>query len=276
MEQFWKSLSDGIINFIQNGGIKIIASIAVICFGTLLIILVTRFTKKKTITSKNLDNSATGFITAIVSLVCYVGLFILVISILGFSTTGIIAAFSSIALAISLGLQNTLSSLTNGVVLIFTKPFKAGDYVDIGGNEGTIKEIKLFSVKIVTLENIEVIIPNSTILNSTIINYSRLPSRRIELVIPVSYDSDIDLVKLTISNIVNNDKRILKEPNPFIRLTEYGSSSLNFTLKCWCDSTIFFDVKYDLLETIINEFRNNNIEIPYDKLDVHLSKGDIN
>lgn len=272
MEQFWDSLSNAIIDFIQNGGVKIVAAIAMITFGFLIILIITRFVKKKTVTSKNLDNSASSFITAIVSLISYVGLFILVISILGFSTSGVIAAFGSIALAISLGLQNTLSSLTNGIVLIFTKPFKSGDYVNIGGTEGTIKEIKLFSVKIVTLENITIIIPNSTVLNSVITNYSKLPSRRIEIKIPVAYDSDVELVKKTIFNIVNQDKRILKEPTPFCRLTEYADSSINFTLKCWCNTNVFWDVKYDLLESIINEFRSNKIEIPYNKLDVNLIK----
>lgn len=272
MEQFWDSLTNAIIDFIQNGGVKIVAAIAMITFGILIILIITRFVKKKTVTSKNLDNSASSFITAIVSLITYVGLFILVISILGFSTSGVIAAFGSIALAISLGLQNTLSSLTNGIVLIFTKPFKSGDYVNIGGTEGTIKEIKLFSVKIVTLENITIIIPNSTVLNSVITNYSKLPSRRIEIKIPVAYDSDVELVKKTILNIVDQDKRILKEPTPFCRLTEYADNSINFTLKCWCNTNVFWDVKYDLLESIINEFRLNKIEIPYNKLDVNLIK----
>ena len=275
MEQFWEYVKNLLIDFINNGGVRIIAAIAMIFLGLLLIIVITHFAKKKSITSRKLDNSAAGFITAIVSLVVYIGLFILVISILGFSPAGIITAFGSVALAISLGLQNTLSSLTNGIVLIFTKPFVQGDFVDIGGTSGTIKEIKLFSVKIVTLENITVIIPNSTVLNSIIMNYSRLPSRRIEIIIPVSYDSDIDKVKEVVLNIVKNDKRILDEPTPFCRLTDYGDSSLNFTLKCWTSTDEFWDIKYDLLESIVKTFNEENINIPFDRLDVSiLSKGD--
>lgn len=271
MEQFWETVSNAVIKFIQDGGIKILAAIAVLCLGLLLILIITRFVRKKSVTSRKLDNSAASFITAIVSLVVYVGLFVLIILILGFSPAGIITAFGSVALAISLGLQNTLSSLTNGVVLIFTKPFKAGDYVDIGGTSGTIKEIKLFSVKLTTLDNITVVIPNITVLNSVIINYSRLPTRRLDLVIPVSYSSDIDKVKNVVTNIVNNDKRILQDPAIFFRLTEYASSSLNFTLRCWTNSDIYWDVRFDLLETIIKEFRKNNIEIPFDQLDVNIN-----
>lgn len=272
MDEFWEYLKNLALDFINNGGVKVIAALAVVFIGLLLVIIITRFIKKKTITSRRLDNSAAGFLTAIFSLVFYLGLFILVVSILGFSTSGIIAAFSSVALAISLGLQNTLSSLTNGIVIIFTKPFSSGDYVDIGGTSGTIKEIKLFSVKLITLENITVIIPNSTVLNSVITNYSRLPSRRIELVIPVSYNSNIDKVKNVCLNITKNDKRILKEPDIFCRVTSYGDSAINFTLKCWTSRDDFWNVKYDLLETILKEFNKNNINIPYDQLDVNVYK----
>ena len=274
MEQFFNYLGNLIIDFVNNGGVKILASIAVLFVGLLLILIITRFVKKKSVESRKLDNSAAGFITAIVSLVVYIGLFILVLAILGFSTSGIIAAFGSVALAISLGLQNTLSSLTNGIVLIFTRPFKQGDYVNIGGTEGTIKEIKLFSVKLVTTENITVIIPNSTVLNSVITNYSNLPSRRIELVIPTSYSCDIDKVKEVLLDIVKNDKRILEEPYPFCRLTEYADSSLNFTLRVYTSSDIFWDVKYDLMENIVKKFNECNIDIPFNILDVHISKGD--
>lgn len=272
MEQFWESLKTALIDFLNNGGVKIVAAIAVLFVGLLLILIITRFVKKRSVKSRKLDNSAAGFITAIVSLVVYIGLFILVISILGFSPAGIITAFSSVALAISLGLQNTLSSLTNGIVLIFTKPFKAGDFVDIGGTSGTIKEIKLFSVKLVTVENITVVIPNSTVLNSVITNYSKLPSRRIELVVPLSYSVDIDQVKDVINNIIKNDKRILEEPIPFFRLTDYADSSLNFTLRVWTSSDVYWDVRFDLLETIVKEFRKYNIDIPFNQLDVNITK----
>lgn len=270
MEQFWNNLSNALIDFIKDGGIKIIASVLVLILGLLLIIVITRFVKKKTITSRKLDNSAAGFFTAIVSLLFYVGLFILIISILGFSAAGIITAFGSVALAISLGLQNTLSSLTNGIVLIFTKPFKAGDYVNVGGTEGTIKEINLFSIKLITTENLTVIIPNSTVLNSTLINYSRLPSRRIELIIPASYDASVEEVKASILSVVTSDKRILEEPTPFCRLTEYGDSSLNYTLRCWTSTDDFWDVKYDLMENILKAFIKNNIDIPFDQLDIRI------
>jgi len=208
----------------------------------------------------------------VVALVVYVLLAVILIGALGFSTAGLVSAFSAVVLAIGLGMQNTLSSLTNGIVLIFTKPFKAGDFVDIGGTSGTVKEIKLFSVKIVTTDNLTVVIPNNTVLSSVIINYSKMPIRRMELVVPVSYDSDIDKVKSCVMALVESDERICKEPAPFFRLTEYGSSSLDFTLRVWANTSDFWNVKFDLMERILGVLRDNNIEIPYDQMEVHLVK----
>ena len=270
MKEVWDEIVRFVTDFVQGYGVAIVTAIAVLCVGLLVRTIIRRAVKKGALKSRKLDNSAAAFITALVSLIVYVGLFVLIISILGFSTEGIITAFGSVALAISLGLQNTLSSLTNGIVLIFTKPFVAGDFVDIGGTSGTVKEIRLFSVKLVTVDNITVVVPNSTVLNSVLINYSKLPSRRLDIVVPVSYNSDIATVKKVVMDLVNADERIHKTPEPFFRLTEYGASSLNFTLRVWASGGDFWNVKFDLLEKLIEEFRKHGIEIPYNQLDVHV------
>ena len=270
MKEVWDEIVRFVTDFVQGYGVAIVTAIAVLCVGLLVHTIIRRAVKKGALKSRKLDNSAAAFITALVSLIVYVGLFVLIISILGFSAEGIITAFGSVALAISLGLQNTLSSLTNGIVLIFTKPFVAGDFVDIGGTSGTVKEIRLFSVKLVTVDNITVVVPNSTVLNSVLINYSKLPSRRLDIVVPVSYNSDIATVKKVVMDLVNADERIHKTPEPFFRLTEYGASSLNFTLRVWASGGDFWNVKFDLLEKLIEEFRKHGIEIPYNQLDVHV------
>ena len=275
MKEAWQAIVKFATNFVQGYGIAIVTAIAVLCVGLVVLTVVRRSVKKGSMKSRKLDNSAISFITALVSLVVYIAIFVVIISILGFSTEGIVTAFGSVALAISLGLQNTLSSLTNGIVLIFTKPFVAGDFVDIGGNSGTVKEIKLFSVKIVTPDNITVVIPNSTVLGSVLINYSKLPLRRMDLVVPVSYSSDIAMVKKVVMDIVEADTRIQKDPAPFFRLTEYGASSLNFTLRVWVTTGDFWNVKFDIMETIVENFRKHNLEIPFDQLDVHVIPSEV-
>ena len=270
MEKFWNNLKEFFWNFLNCYGLNILKELALFVLGILIIRLVTTSVKKNSVKSRRLDNAASTFITSLVALIAYVALALLLVGTLGFSTAGIVAAFSSVMLAIALGMQNTLSSLTNGILLIFTKPFQSGDYVDIGGTAGTVKEIKLFSVKVVTPDNLTVIIPNSTVFSSVITNYSRMPLRRLDVTLPVSYDADVATVKRVVNEFIKKDKRIVPMPAPFFRLTEYGASSLNFTLRVWTDPGVFWDVKFDLLEGILEVLRKNKIDIPYDQLDVHM------
>ncbi len=273
MEGFWNNLKQFFWNFINGYGLNLVKALAIFVLGLLIIRIVTTTVKKNSVKSRRLDNAASTFITSLVALVAYIALALTLVGTLGFSTAGIVAAFSSVMLAIALGMQNALSSLTNGILLIFTKPFQAGDYVDIGGTAGTVKEIKLFSVKIVTPDNLTVVIPNSTVLGSVITNYSRMSLRRLDVVVPVSYNADVGKVKALVTEFIQGDARIASLPAPFFRLTEYGASSLNFTLRVWTDPGVFWDVKFDLLEGILKVFKENGIEIPYDQLDVHVVDG---
>lgn len=265
----WEDVKNFLWEFLSNQGKGIAWAIVVFVVGLLCISLLTQWVRKTSLRSRRIDKSATPFLTSIVSLVAYVVLFLLMIATLGFSTESIITAFASVALAIALGLQNTLASLANGILLIFTKPFKAGDYVDIGGTGGTVKEIKLFSVKVVTPDNLTIVIPNNTVFGSTIINYSKMPLRRIDIVVPVGVEADVAKVKSLICGLVESDHRIVKDPAPFFRLTEYGKGCLNFTLRAWTKTEIYWDVRFDLLENIVLVLGNNGIKLPYHQLDVH-------
>ncbi|MBQ7323018.1 MAG: mechanosensitive ion channel [Clostridia bacterium] len=269
----WEEFKTIAWEFFAGQGKAIAWSIALLAIGILVISIITKQVRKQSLKSRKIDNSAAPFVTSIVSLLAYVALFLLLVWTLGFSTESIIAGFASVALAIALGLQNTLASLANGILLIFTSPFKAGDFVSIGDTSGTVKEIKLFSVKLVTIDNLTIIIPNNTVFGSTIINYSKMPLRRIDLVIPAAYDVDVAKLKALVFGIVNMDSRIAKDPAPFFRLTEYGKNSLNFTLRAWTESAIYWDVRFDLLENIIAVLRANDIRIPYEQLDVHMVDG---
>lgn len=272
--EIWKQVKSWTKNFLGGYGLVIAKALVVFVLGLLVISVIKKLVKKSSTKSRKIDNSAASFITSIVALVAYLVLLVILIASLGFSTAGIIAAFSSVMLAVALGLQNTLASLANGILLIFTKPFKAGDFVDIGGTSGTVKEIKLFSVKLVTGDNLTVVIPNNTVFGSTIINYSEMPVRRLDIVLSVSYDSDVDKVKKIVTEYVAKDERIKKDPAPFFRLTEYGASSLDFTLRVWTDVGDFWNVRFDLLEGFLKLFAENGIEIPYDQLEVRVRKAD--
>ncbi len=268
--ELWEQIKTALWEFFDGTGKAIAWALVILAVGLLLIAVVTKAVQKNTMKSRKIDNAAASFVTSVVSLIAYVGLMLVIIGTLGFSTESIITAFSSVMLAIALGLQNTLASLANGILLIFTKPFQAGDYVDIGGTSGTVKEIKLFSVKIVTPDNLTIVIPNNTVFGSTIINYSKMPLRRIDIVLPVSYDVDVAKLKELVNGLIAKDTRIAKDPAPFFRLTEYGESSLNFTLRAWTNTSIYWDVRFDLMEGILEALRENGVEIPFNQLDVHI------
>ena len=270
--KFWAQVKDFFWNFANGYGKTIALAVMLFIVGLLVVSIIKKSVKKTTIKSRKIDNSASAFVTSIVGLIAYVFLMLIVIASLGFSTDSIITAFSSVMLAVALGLQNTLASLANGILLIFAKPFKAGDFVEVAGVSGTVKEIKLFSVKLVTPDNLTIVVPNNTVFGSTITNYSQNPKRRLDIVVPVAYGTNVEQVKALLLDMVKEDKRVAKDPAPFCRLTEWGDSSLNFTLRVWTNSGDFWNVKFDLLENILTVLEENHIEIPYNKLDVQITK----
>lgn len=265
-----QSVQNFFMDFFMGGGVALIKALAILMVGLIVIRGVSTFVRSATIKSRNLDNSASSFITSLIKVVAYLLLAILVLGIAGVNTASLIAAFAAVALAVSLGLQDTLAGLTNGILIIFTKPFKQGDYVNIGGTEGTVKEIRLFNTRLTTPDNLDIIVPNSSVLNSNVTNYSRMPLRRIDIALPVSYESDIEQVKSVVLALLKKDKRIVKTPAPMCRLKDYADSAIVFTVRAWVDNSVFWDVKFDLMERLFNALKENEIQIPFNQMDVHI------
>lgn len=276
METFIETLKNLWEDLYSNAGLTVLYFLVFLIIGLIVIRLVKTIVKKETIRNRKLDNSASSFITSVVSIVLYVLLAIILLNTLGFSTAGLIAAFSAVAVAIALGLQDTLSSLTNGILIIFTKPFKQGDFIDVNGTSGTVKEIRLFNTVLNTPDNLIVILPNSAILNSTLKNYSTMPIRRVDIVVPVPYSVELQPVKDILMQCVKENAMVINLPEPFVRLTNYGASSLDFTVRVWTKNSDYWTVKFDLMECIFNKLRENGTEIPFNQLDVHvIDQGDL-
>ena len=173
-------------------------------------------------------------------------------------------------LAVSLALQNTLSNLAGGITLLASKPFTVGDYVEIGSVSGTVSLVGLAYTTLVTVENKEIYIPNSQLSSATIINYTRLGRRRMEITISASYDAPTDAVKAALHEAVSQFPQILPDPAPEIRLSGYGASGIDYLLRAWTTSGDYWDVYYRLLEAIRPAFARHGVEMPYSQLDVHL------
>lgn len=275
MEEFWNTLKEWGKMFVQDTGLTIVRTLAFLILGLVVIKIVQAITRRATLKSTRLDHSAATFIISIVTVVLYVALVVLLISSLGFSTAGIIAAFSAVALAVALALKDSLASLANGVIIIFTKPFKKGDYVQIGEYDGLVQDIRLFNTKILTYENEEIIIPNSEILGTKIINYFSMPLRRITIDVPLSYDVDVSFAKKVLLDSASSYKYVVQTPAPAVVLKEYDDSALVFSVRVWTPNENYWDTKFDLNEVLLQAVRDNGMSIPFNRLQVDLCAEDV-
>ena len=271
MNEIWETIKNFFINFFQNGALTIVRCIAFFILGLIILKIVRSIVVRTTMKSR-LDKSAATFIISIVTVVLYIALVIVVVSALGFSTAGIIAAFSAIALAVALALQDSLASLANGIIIIFTKPFKKGDYVEINGKDGLVQDIRLFNTKIVTYNNEEILIPNNQILGSTLINYSTMSLRRVVIEVPIPYSAELSEVKEILLSTLNSHQDVVKTPAPAVVLDGYGDSALKFNARAWTPNEKYWDTRASLFEMIFNNLREKGIEIPFNQLDVHLQR----
>jgi len=252
-------------------GVKILGAIAIFIIGKWIAKLITNGIKKA-LERSNTDITLIKFLGDL----SYFGLLILVIiaalGTLGVDTTSFAAIIAAAGLAVGFALQQNVSNFGAGIVILFLRPFKVGDFVEAGGATGVIDAIGIFNTTLKTGDNKIVIVPNSNIIGNNIVNYSREAIRRIDLVIGVGYEDDLKLVKETLQEIVNSDERILKDPAPAVALGELADSSVNFNVRPWVKSEDYWAVRSDLLERIKLTFDEKGINIPYPQMDVHIEK----
>ena len=266
----WDTIKDIATEFVNNTGLSIVRAIAFFVLG-LIVVKIVRMILQTVLFKSRLDGAAATFVISIVTIVLYVALVIVLVSTLGFSTASIIAAFSAVALAVILALKDSLSSLANGIIIIFTKPFKKGDYVKIGDKDGLVQDIRLFNTKILTYSNEEIIIPNSDILTTDVVNYSTMPLRRIVFSLPVPYTADISEVKKVVLESIGSYKYVVQTPAPSVVLEDFGESTFKFSVRAWAPNENYWDTFYDLREIVYNALRERGMETPYNRLEISLA-----
>lgn len=261
---------------IKMDALKMLPSIAMKIVWVIFLLVIFKPVSKsiikffKLLFDKNkVDPLLKSFIISFINVLIYISFFVLIIGGIGVRATSLVTILGTAGLAVGLALQGSLSNLAGGVLILFFKPFSKGDYIITSSGSGTVESIYILYTIISTVENFRITIPNSELANSAVTNVSRSPERMIDTMISVSYDSDIDLVKETLTAIVTEHKNILKEKGYVIRLKKQNSSSLDFVLRAWVKKEDYWSTFYDLMETIVIKFREKNIEIPYNKLDVY-------
>lgn len=270
MDNILKALKSFWETFYKNIGLSIIQSLAILILGILVVKIVRGIVKRSAIRSRKLDSSAVSFIVSLVTVLLYAAVIIVVVISLGFSATGVIAAVTAVLLAVGLALQDTLASLANGIIIIFTKPFKRGDYIEVNGAEGYVKEIRLFNTTLVSYQNVRMVVPNSAILNSTLKNYTAMPLRRVDIQIPIPYDADLDVVQSVFNECMQVDERIVNSPAPSFGISDYSTYAMVYLMKVWTVTDNYWDVMFAMRERIIRCLGKRGITIPVNKVDVRI------
>ena len=273
----FENIANQIWLFIEKYDGVVVSYIAHFCFAIVIFLIgrtIARFVARqlrRILTNRHVDPTVVKFVSSLSYYAIIVMTLVAVLGQLGVQTASIVAVIGAAGLAVGLALQGSLSNFAAGVILIIFRPFKVGETVVINNQKGDIDSIQIFSTTIVTPTNEVVVIPNSQVVSANIINYTRLPERRLDLVVNVGYDSDIQQVYQVLTAAVNKTDNILTSKAPTIRLDMLDASSMNFNVLVWTLNANYGSVKAALLENIKNGLTENGINIPYPTMDVNLN-----
>lgn len=257
--------------FIAPWSVKILIALVIFLIGQLIAKIIARVLGK-VLTHTKLDKILVAFIQSLVNALLLVFVIVAALDQLGVNTNSVIAVLGAAGLAIGLALQGSLQNFAAGFMLLIFRPFKGGDYVEAAGAAGVIEKIGIFSTTLHTGDNKEVIIPNGSIYSGNIVNYSKRPTRRIDMVISIGYEDDIRSARDIIAGILKDEARILPEPTPLIAVGELAVNSVNFFVRPWVKTEEYWDVKFALTEKIKLAFDANGITIPFPPIHVHSDK----
>lgn len=249
---------------------NVISAVVIFVICLIVIKILSSVSEKMLSKSTKLDGTLRGFVQSAIKIVLWILAAIIVANALGINTSSLVALVSVVGLALSLSVQNILSNLFSGLTLLVTKPFAAGDFVELAGKTGIVKTVGLFYTQLDTLDNVAVSLPNSDVTASSVYNYTREPRRRVDMYFSAAYDEPTEKVKAAIMDAIQQDARILSDPAPFVRLFEYKGSAISYVVRVWCSNADYWDVYFDLNENVRESFRRNGVAMSYEHVNVHL------
>ena len=265
------SLLEKLVEWTATTGFKLIIGALIISIGFKLINkFVGRFID--VLEKKDVDITLSKFLKSLITVGLKVILVLPVLGYWGIQLSGIAALVASAGVAIGLALQGSLSNFAGGFIILFIRPFKVGDYIETATYGGTVEQIGLFYTHLTTVDNKQILIPNGTLSNGSLINYSAKPTRRVDLTFSVGYENDITHVKEVLNKIIERNTLILKDPAPFVAVSAHSASSVDFVVRAWCDTQDYWNIYFDLLEEVKITFDKENISIPYPQMDLHLKE----
>lgn len=252
----------------MEAGKSILLAIVIGIIGRYAIKLINKVVARM-LERRQVEPTVQSFLKSFVNILLVVLLVIMVIGTLGVNTTSLAALLASAGLAVGMALSGNMQNLAGGLILLFFKPYKVGDFIEAQGVSGTVDAIQIFHTILTTPDNKVLFIPNGPLSSGTVINYSRNDIRRVDFTISVEYGTEIEKVKNVTLGLLEHDSRILKEPAPFIAIKEMASSSVDFTLRIWTKATDYWNVFFDTNERIYVEYNKQGIKFPFPQIQVH-------
>jgi small conductance mechanosensitive channel len=266
-----------VLDFLKTEGtdlaINIAIAIVIFYVGKIVVGLLVRG-MRRVMRRQEVDKTLETFVCNLVRMVLMVVVIIAAIGQVGIQTTSFIAIFGAAGLAVGLALQGSLSNFAAGVLIVLFRPYKVGDFVEAAGIAGVVEQVQILTTIFKTGDNKQIIVPNGQVMSSIITNYSANDKRRVDMVVGVSYDDDLDKVRATLEELIKAEGRILEDPAPTVAVSELGDSSVNFVVRPWVATADYWGVMFDLTEAIKKRFDKEGISFPFPQQDVHLYKAD--
>lgn len=260
---------NGVLDYFKDILPSLIIAVIILVIGIICSRIVSRIISK-TMTRSNMDTAARSFLVSVIRIVLYAIVVIMALSVLKVPMSSIITLLGAAGLAISLALQNCLTNLCGGFILLFSKPFASGDTVELDGTVGIVEAIGVLYTKLSTFDGKTILIPNGNVTSARLINYTETPTRRVDLTFDISYDSDFNLARSLILTAVMENELILSEPAPVVRMAAHKQSAIGIDVRVWVKNEDYAEVGYTLNETVKKVFDKSGVEIPYDQLDVRI------
>lgn len=269
----WGAVIETLISWCLNTGIRIVISLLILVISFRLINVLVRRLEKRMQANEKHDKTIVKVLNYIIKVGAKILVVICLVGYLGIDTSGLTALVTSLGVCAGLAVNGALSNLAGGILIIFTRPFKIDDYIEVEGSvSGTVEDIQIVCTKIRTPDNKTIYVPNGTLSNSNIINYSEKPTRRVDFDFSISYDNDFEAAKAIVSEICTSHSLVLSDPAPMVRVASHGQSSIDLTARVWVNNGDYWTVRFDILEAVKAAFDEKGISIPYNQLDVHLKK----
>ena len=257
--ELWSQYGDTIIGF----GMKALGALIVLIIGLRVAGWLGNLVKRTALSQESIDDTLGNFFGSLVRWGITAAVFIAALQVFGVEATSLVAILGALTLAIGLSLQGALGNIASGVMIMIFRPYSLGDYVEIAGVAGSVKEINLFQTVLSTPDNVQIMVPNSQAIDGVIKNYSGFPTRRVDVTFGIDYNDDMDKAISIVHGIVMDDPRIMSDPAPFVKVVNLNDSSVDIQSRCWVKGADYWDVKFDLTKKVKSAFDEQGISIPY-------------